>query len=189
MTTTNFSTTTKSPHIEALESVFSKASKPVEWLVIAHNDAQMLRSLSSALTGESAAVLEVSQDNWNFQDKQLPEAIEWTLQRGEIRNLVLVGNSHAGGSECRASMFASEATNGNQFDYAKLIAGVEHDNTRNRDAQKRFAAHVQQMLRIPVVHNHWSNGELQVYGLFYRAENGLFLAYNVDVDAFRPLVP
>ena len=33
-----------------------------------------------------------------------------------------------------------------------------------------------------------ANGELAVYGLFYRAESGLFLAYDAEQDSFRPLM-
>ncbi len=186
--TTTFSTTTTNPFIAALETVFGEATKPIEWLVIAHNDPRMLRSLSSALTGESAAVVEISQDAWDFEGKHLPETIEWALQQGAIKNLVLVGNSQAGGSESRAALVASEATNGGQDGYAKLLAGVQRNNARNHQAQERFAAHVQQMSQIPVLHNRWSSGELAVCGLFYRAESGLFLAYDADADTFHPLV-
>ena len=45
-------------HIAALEYVLAKAQRPVQWLVIAHNDARLVRSVSSALKGQSAAVLD-----------------------------------------------------------------------------------------------------------------------------------
>ncbi len=95
MTTTLLSTTANA-HIAALESVFSQATTPVQWLVIAHNESRLVNSLSSALAGESAAMLQVSQDTWDFKGKELAETIEWALQQGEIKNLVLVGSSHRG---------------------------------------------------------------------------------------------
>ncbi|MCA9212239.1 MAG: hypothetical protein KDB27_04170 [Planctomycetales bacterium] len=177
--------TTANPQIAELENVFGEATKPIEWLVIAHNDSRMLQSLSSALNGESAAILEVSQDNWNFH-KELSDTIDWALQQGDIKNLVLVGSSQAGGAESRASLATS--TKEDESNYSKLLAGVNRVNDENRDAQERFASLVQQMSQIPVVHNRWSSDKLAVYGLFYRAESGLFLAYDAATDTFRPLV-
>lgn len=184
--TMTLNTTTTNPHIAALETVFDQAAKPIQWLVIAHNDSKMLVSLASALSCESAAVLEVPQNTWDFDGKFLPEAIEWALQQDAVKNLLLVGNSEAPGSEVRASLVADEWGEC-EGSYAKLLAGVERKNARNRDAQERFAAHVQQMLQIPVLHHRWSSGELAVYGLFYRSDSGLFLAYDNDADTFRPL--
>lgn len=187
MTTTLFSATSN-PHIAALETVFTDVTKPVEWLVIAHNDPQMLRSLSSALTGESAAVLQVSQDTWDFEDGNLAEAIEWALQQDHLKNVLLAGSSQAGGSESRASLVSSKTPQGGKDGYARLLAGVHFNNARNRAAQERFAGHVQRMSQIPVVHNRLSNGELAVYGLFYRTDSGLFAAYDAEAGTFRALV-
>jgi len=178
-------TASTNPHIAELEAVFDEATKPIEWLVIAHNDSRMLKSLFAALNGESAALLEVSQDTWNF-GKELSETIEWALQQGEIKNLVLVGNSQAGGAESRASLAAPPKVD--ESGYAKLLAGVKQLNAQNRDTQERFASLVQQMSQIPVVHNRWSSDELAIYGLFYRAESGLFLAYDARTDTFSALV-
>lgn len=186
--TTTFSAPTTNPHIAALETLFAEATMPIEWLVIAHNDSLMLRSLSSALAGEAAAVLEVSQHEWDFEGEQLPETIEWALQQGQLKHLMLVGNSQAGGPSSRASLVASEETGGNESGCAKLLAGVERNHARTRDAQQRFASHVQQMLQIPVVHHRWSSGELAVYGLFYRADSGLFLAYDMNANSFHALL-
>ena len=175
-------------HIESLEAVFSESKTAIEWLVIAHNDSRMMRSLSDALSRESAAVLEVSQDTWDFGGDELPEAIEWALRQGKVKNVVLVGHSQAGGSASRASLVASttkaEIRSGNE----RLIAGVQLANAHNRDAQARFALLVRQMSQIPVVHSRCANGELATYGLFYRAESGLFLAYNGEQDECRPLM-
>jgi len=44
------------------------------------------------------------------------------------------------------------------------------------------------MVKIQVVDDALSNGVLSVYGLFYRAESGLFLTYDADTDEFHPLV-
>ncbi|MFT5526100.1 MAG: carbonic anhydrase, partial [Pirellulaceae bacterium] len=61
-------------------------------------------------------------------------------------------------------------------------------NKHNRDAQSRFSVQVRQMFQIPVVHSRCENGELATYGLFYRAESGLFLVYDFEQDNYRPLM-
>ena len=187
---TTISTTTTNPHIEALEMILDEAPTPVEWLVIAHNDPQMLRSLSSALSGQSAAVLEVSEDTWDLSGQELSETIQWALERCEINNLVVVGHSQTGGVGSQASFVAAQTELETEFEsgHNRLIAGVQRANARNRAAQERFARQVQQMLQIPIVDDRCSKGELTVCALFYRAESGLFLTYNASADTFHALV-
>lgn len=188
--TTTFSTNTTNPHIAALETVFDEAENPIEWLLITHNEPRMIQSLSSALSGEQATMLELSQDTWDFAGNDLAETIEWALQNSEIKNVVLVGHSQTAGSASRASLVVPQQTkqDDSESGYARLLAGIHRNNVQTRSAQEQFAAHVRQMLQIPVLHNRWSSGELAVYGLFYRAEGGLFLAYDADAGTFRPLV-
>ena len=184
---TSFSTTTTNPLIAALENAFAEATQPIEWLVITQNDSRMLRSLAPALPRGSAAYLEVPQDAWDFEGKHLPETIEWAFQQADIKHLVLMGNSHAERSPSQASAHSSRANAVREAGRGKLLAGVQLSTARGRDNQMQFATHIHRMLRIPILNSRWSGGELAVYGLFYRAEVGLFLAYDVNADAFRPL--
>ena len=182
---TTFSTTTSNPHIAALEEVFTKSNNSIEWLVISHDDSRMVRSLCSNLPNKSTAVLEISQSQWDFESKDLAEAFEWALQQSEIKHVVLVGNSQASTSKSRASLVGDGESNGG---FSKLLAGVKRNNAQNGDAQKDFASHVQKMSQIPVLHNRWSNGDLEILGIFYRAESGVFVAYDADSNTFQPLV-
>ena len=185
--TTTFSTTGSNPHIAALEPILHEAAKPIEYLIIAHNDPLMLQTLCSALGGTSAAILEASQDTWKLSEGDLPEMIEWALQRGEIKHLLLVGHSQAGGSESRASLAATVSADA-EPGYAKLLANVKRQNARNQQARQSFASQVQQMSQIPAVHTLWASDELAVHGLFYRSESGLFVIYDPNEDSFRPLM-
>ncbi|MCU0959398.1 MAG: hypothetical protein MUF48_04775 [Pirellulaceae bacterium] len=185
--TSTLSRTAVNAHIAALEPVFDQALTPVQWLVIAHNNARVVDSLMSALAGESAAVLEVSQDTWDFHGGELAETIEWALQQGEVAHLVLVGSSQVGGTQIRATRAPAKTVAQADARCDKLLAGIHRLAAQHREVQDRFAEQVQQVSRIPVVHRRWRGGELAVYGLFYRAESGLFLAYDVDTDTYRPL--
>jgi hypothetical protein len=170
--TTTLSLLVTNPHVAALERAFGQTSSPVEWLVISHNDFRLERSLSSALAGRSAAVLQVPQETWDFQSRDLIEAVEWALQQ----------------AACRAALTAPTTATGAVSGYRKLLAEMQHETSRIRAVRNRFAMQVQQLSQIPVVHSRWRDGELAVYGLFYRSESGLFLQYDVERDTFHPLV-
>ena len=182
-----FSLATTNPYIVTLEKMFSEATKPIKWLIISHNDSQMIRSLSSALTGETAVILEVSQDIWDFDKKILFEAIEWVLQHYEINRLLIAGNSRAGGAESRASVVGLDLQMTAKDTDSKLLAGVELYNAQNRESQQRFAAQFQRISEIPTVCSRRLSGELVLYGMLYRAESGCFLLYNLEADTFIPL--
>ncbi|MCU0877586.1 MAG: hypothetical protein MUF06_07370 [Pirellulaceae bacterium] len=188
---TPYATTSANPYIAALESTFDEATAPIEWLVIAHSDPRILQSLSSMMEGQSAAILEVSQDQWDLVEGELSEAIEWALQRGEVRNLVLVGHSQVGCSASRSYLVSDapeKSSDRSKDGYSRLLAGVKRVYSHSHHAQVRFAADVQQASQIPLVYRRWSCGELAVHGLFYRAESGVFLAYDPDADSFRALM-
>ncbi len=188
MSATTLSRTQSNPHVHALEQVMAKAERPVEWLVIAHNDARMLAALSSALTGESAAILELSEDTWDFEGKELSETIEWAIEQGDIEHLVLAGHSHASGSQSRASLPAYDTKDGGQDGHNRLLAGAQGRNAQNSDVQAKLAAQMEQMSDIPAVQERCSRDELAVYALLYRADLGVFLAYESDEGRCRPLV-
>lgn len=189
MTTTLPSRKTN-PHIEALQTVFDNSATTIEWLIITHNAPQLVRSLEAALSGCSAAVLQLSEDTWEFRDSELTEGIHWALQRSGIRNLVLVGHSHASGNQTRASLVAPclEVEGELQNSYSRLVSGARLTSSRNQNTQRRFALQFQQMSKIPMVQDRLSSGELALYGLLYRAEDGLFLAYEAESEGFHPLM-
>ena len=179
--------TAANAHIAALESVYGQAKSPVRWLVIAHNDLRLVNSLSSALADESAAVIQVSQDTWDFKSQGFIETVEWALKQGEVEKLVLVGSSQAAGGLSRASLAPAKMSAQADTGYGKLLAGMHRHNARVCEAQAVFVEQVRELSQIPTVHRRWRNGDLDVYGLFYRAESGLFFAYDADTDTFRPL--
>lgn len=179
---TKLSDTSVSSYVGELRAVFADTERPIEWLLIAHDDDQMLNALLSALSGQSAAVLVVSQDKWTTDWEQLSETIEWALQQSEIKNVVLVGQLEA------VESLPESPTPKSQSGYDRLRLGAQQTNTRTRNAQKEFAAHVDQVAQIPVAHARWSDDALAVYGLFYRCLDGIFLICEPDSDTIRPIV-
>ena len=175
------------PHISALKAVFAQATRPIQWLVIAHNDPRLVSSLVSAFDGQSAAVLQVSQDTWDFDSKDFKEMIEWALHQGDIRDVVLVGSSQPNGATSRASLVTARPNAPEKGGYARLLARLRQHNAHMSEVQEEFADHVQKLSQLPVVRGCWSLGQLAVSGLFYRAETGLFLHYDAAANTFVPL--
>ena len=185
-------TTSDNRHIKSLQSLLENSPTPINWLVIAHNDHQMIDSLSSALSGESAAILRIPQDPWDFAEEELLELIEWALQQGELKHLVLLGHSNATETPVAVSL-ASPLPEGD-CDPAeheignRLLDGVRRSTARTQQARKMFADKMQQLSEIPVIHNRWTNDELSLYGLFYQGDSGVFLAYDLEQKNFHPLL-
>lgn len=174
---TTFSAASPNAFIEALEPVFDNVEKPVETIVIADMDEKLLRSLSHALGDRPAAVLGVSSDRWDLQDRQFSEMVEWALQQSDIQSLVLAGNP---GVNIAAHDSSSEGG------YAGKLKDAQERNAGRRASQEQLASCLQQLSGIPVIHDRWSNGELAVFGLFYLSETGFFLTCNAGSSVFRP---
>lgn len=175
------------PHVVALESAFDQTNMPVQWLVIAQDDMRVTNLLSVALSGQSAVVLHVPQDEWDFRSREVAEAIEWALQQGEIRNLVLVGSSQVGDEMGSAVTVPAKKVTQCNSGIGKLIAGVQHHIGRIREVQDAFAEQVQCLSQIPAVRSRCDVGALNVCGLLYRPESGVFLAYEPGSNTFQPL--
>lgn len=175
--------TTTDGHIATLETAFQLAETPVQWLVISHDDQRMINSLASAFKGESAAMLPLSQDMWEFTSRQFTETVEWALQRDEVENLVLAGSSQVAG---RMSDVPSTGSCDNHD--SSIVARVQRHNARSQAMQEAFAKQIQQLSLIPIVHSRWRSGMLGIYGLYFRAECGVFMQYDVKKEAFSPLL-
>jgi hypothetical protein len=176
--------TTDNEHIAVLESAFDQATEPVQWLVITHDSHRLMNSLSRALAGKSTAVLEASQDCWDFSNSKYIEAIEWAIQQGAITNLVLIGASpdRTPYSRYRADRVRSGSG------YERLVKGIEDHTARMHEAQKRFSQHIQTLSQLPLVRRLECEGMMVLHGLFYREESGLFLLYDRESDCFQPLL-
>ncbi len=50
------------------------SSEGTEWLIVAHNDARLVRSLASSVSNVSVFILESPQGTWDFGEGELFEA-------------------------------------------------------------------------------------------------------------------
>ena len=70
---------------------------------------------------------------------------------------------------------------------ARLIAGVKQSAMHNRDAAQRFTTHAQTLSTQLATIAHECNCSVEFSALFYRADSGLFLAYDAEMDELLPL--
>jgi len=172
-------------HIAALKRAFAQALQPIQCLAIAHREPRLVKSLSTTLAGHSTAVLEVSQDTWDFNSHEFTETVEWAFRNGDIRMIVLAGSSQSGGAASRASLVAAKPQVRQESGYARLLAGVQRHHARIAEVQEEFAGHIQRLSHLPIVHSRWIRNQLAVCGLFYRAETGVFLRFEAETETFE----
>ena len=173
------------PFIASLEPVFDDADTPLKWLVLSHDDETVMRSLSDALGGESVAVLKLAGNDWDFQSRDLAEAMEWAFDHSDIENLVLVGCSQPDSADDESSLSTMQQYR-SASNYDRLLAGVQQTGARNRELQMQFVSQVQQLASMKLVRQKGSS--LSVSGLFYRKEDGVLLVYETTRDCFQPLL-
>ena len=183
-----YQTPVMNPHIAALEPAIGQATDPVELLAIAHNEPRLLRAVCRALSEESAAVLEISQDRWDFDDPQQQQAIEWALQQGQVKQLLLVGSSQSGGAQSKASVISQQNSGQEKRGFDSILENVERGNSQVAAAQQRFAELLHGLAENPVVQDQMRTGALTLVGLFYHSASGTFAAYDLESKKFRALM-
>ena len=190
---TKFPNASANPLIETLRRAMEESSDGYEWLVVAHNDDNLVRSLNAALSHVPVFILETAQEEWDFRAGELAEAIEWAIQQTSLKHLVLVGHSHAGDrsdvESSRTPLSQDDSVEEGGGSYSRLRNGVTRTTARTRESQASLAKQLEQLFAAPVVRKQSLDGDLAVYGLFFIAESASFLAYDPDRKAFLPLIP
>ncbi len=74
------------------------------------------------------------------------------------------------------------------MDSTHLLRGAKRAQDLLRRAKYHFVDQVNELCEIPEVQHRLSEGKLQVDGLFYVAESGTFLLYDITNHTFRPLL-
>ncbi|MEZ6095850.1 MAG: hypothetical protein R3C03_16740 [Pirellulaceae bacterium] len=174
--------------ISTIDAAFIRSPQKIDWLLIAADDDQMLRALSSAVAGESVAVVRVSQADWVHRFAELAAAIEYALEVGAIRSLILAANSTFVEVDSDSRITSKRTSKITLQTENKPFVGAWQHNSGNLPRMKNFATCVQQLRNLPAVKNCILRNHLVVCGLFFREESGLFIAYDAQEDLFQPLI-
>ncbi|WP_149499716.1 carbonic anhydrase [Roseiconus lacunae] len=193
--TSDATNVSNNPYLGDLKETLLAADRPIQWLVIADDDPAMLRALQVALQGETAATLKKSWDLPIERDNHLRTSIEWSLRNSSIKNVLLVGHSEAIGAACQ-SVLAKSPSEGPRLNLQQdahpnaspLLDRINRNNARQQAAMRSYAEQFGLFAKIPTVKQRAASGDLTLYGLYYRAESGVFLAYDVIENRYRPLM-
>ncbi len=179
------------PFVSQLEPLL-QVKTPPGWLVIAHSDHQMIQRISRALD-EQALLLAVPQSSWDWKDGHLAEAITWALDTHSIDRLMLVGHSQGVLHPTEARLVGGTAPRevvrdlSRESNYDRLLAGVHQTQTQLQHAEQAFADQFTRLSQLAGVHARAKAGSLQMQGLFYLADSGVFLVLDADRQVYYSL--
>ncbi len=168
-------------YIDELRERLSHQDQDVfNWLVIAHDDRNMIRRVSNALEDAPAAILRISQSTWDFGERSLVELIEWAVREARVKTIVLLGHSLGGVPADLVSYPPTQHAN-------RLLGNVIQAQQRLADAKDHLAENITDLREIPIVAEALSRKTLETHGLFYIAESGAFVRYDVQAKTFVPM--
>ena len=171
--------------IDSFRQARNAAKTELEWLVIAHDDERLVDSLTSSLSDVAPHLMEMPQSDWDFCQGGLAEAIEWAVNQGSIKHLVLVGHSQA---EDEIEHVSPAGLPSRSDGYRRLHAGVTRTSVQTRKSQDLLEKQLEALTAMKSVRKKVLDGDLFVYGLFFLAQSATFLAYDPDRKDVLPLI-
>lgn len=172
-------------HLDAIGELLDDGESDVEYLIVAHQDSTLELCLASAFAGTKAAMYQVPQQSWNLEDEDLSEAIQWAVEIGKVKNVLLVGSSAANVAGVQQDQAEAELSPDSQR--PTLTERVRTAVLARQSAGDHFLAQFRTLSAVPEIAQSVSAGQLRVDGLFYRAESGVFTYYDEKTDSFAAI--
>lgn len=172
-------------HVRKLKQLVEQSERHISCAIFADDDPALLRQLREAFSKESGAIIPAPQVLWGAGEYALQEAAVWSVEEAAVNCLVLVGNSAAGDAASEPTL--TEQTGVDETEQGPL-ASARTAATKRRLAEEHFSQHVQALLNSPEIRAPLAKGKLTLYCLFYRAESGMFSAYDPASGSFRALL-
>ena len=154
-----------------------------DWLVVAHDDIKLLRKLGEIVPGDESITMKVAQSDWQCEEDSLPEAILWALQEGGMKTLLMIGHS-AGCPGANQGSKSAQSSVSPDACYTKLMTGAKRVQERTSASKKHFAEQLEQLCQVKPIHDAIVAGDLKLHGLFYVAQSGTFLKYDMANGQF-----
>ncbi len=170
--------------IDSLRQANQASETKLEWLIIAHDDERLVDSLTTSLSAVASHLLELPQSDWDFSRGALAAAVEWAVDQGAIKHLVLVGHSQA---EDGGEQLSSDEIPSRHDGYRRLHEGVTRTSVQTKKSQDLLEKQLESLTAMKNVRKKVLEGELFVYGLFFMAQSATFLAYDPDRKDFVAL--
>ncbi len=180
--------------IERLQQQLKQPNQPaINWLVIAHDDSRMLDQLRSAVGQSGMVVVALPQSLWGGEYESLQEIAQWATSQLQLKGILLVGHSQSGICENTVQVVTGPANDEDSKArpmnrVSSLFSRVQEAQARVASCERHFRNHLEQLIQLAGGPVDSSSAEVELRGLFYRAESGVFCAYDVVNGNFRPLV-
>jgi hypothetical protein len=182
---TNFSPS----YLSSLQSLVQDQQEEMDWLVITHDDPQVVRRMSNAIEGKEAVMIQVPQSRWDLSNGDLANTISWSIAQGKIRHLLLAGYSAAAeSSEDAAEHVGGDSSRTGASAYGRLVAGAKKMRHQIQQSKNDFVWRVGRLESIPEVREAIDSGQLELHLLFYVEESGTFLTFDRSSGEFLPIV-
>lgn len=158
----------KTGYLEFIQRLIHEGDANIECLILSHNNPTLISRLDDAFADKPAVLIDLPQDQWQLHDGKLLRAIQWSVVEGGVKHVILVGDSSAAGQGHLAPSVRANPR--------ALVAGA---NSIRQQAQDQFREQLLQLVK--------AMPELNLTGLFYRAESGVFVNYDAESDSFKLL--
>jgi len=172
-----------SPHLESLQKRIDQTGESIDSLIIAHNDDGMIRQLVDAKGKDCVAVCPMAQFEWH---SHLPEVVAWAVDAG-IDEILIVGHSH--GVQPPEAFVVSDNEGGSQQTFTeRLLSGVRKNSHEVTESRRHFASQMMNLVNSADLMHKECNDKFRLHTLFFIAESGSFMRYNVNSSTFQPVV-
>ncbi len=177
-----------SPQVADVQQRIEKRHR-TDWLVIAHPDSAMLDRLCEAIGADESMLLPIAQRDWNLDRSELRETVQWSAEFGNAKRILLVGHSQGGPQEqAWTNDKPTHPTRDGASRYGgRLMDGVIRVQQRLQQAKDHFVEQLNQLCEIVEVQDQIAKGQLDLVALFYIAETGAFLKFDLASQSFEPL--
>ncbi len=181
--------TTANPYIHQIRQSLSHTQPlAVDWLVLAHNDTQLLAQLDEAFPDNVLAVVALPPNRLQIDDARVTELVEWAIAELGVKGVLLVGHSHAESPEAQIQLLGGKAKtlarNEGESSSNSLMERLKKAQIQAARMQEQVAEQIERLSRLTAM---WRE-QIQFHGLFYRAESGIFYAYDQHQHSFKPLL-
>lgn len=175
------------PYINNIRLILGQTQKTeVDWLIVTHNNPQLLARLNGAFPDSTAAILPLPQNCWHRNNKMMAEVVAWAIRELKVKGVLLVGHSRGGVHEEKVRAATRNQT--------KRLPATDSFTERVKNAQiqvalaqSHFLEQAESLSRTAVIESQLAQTHTHFYGLFYREESDAFFAYDRRQRSFKPL--
>ncbi|MEQ8210524.1 MAG: carbonic anhydrase [Lacipirellulaceae bacterium] len=178
--------------LEQVRDAFEQSVRAPEVLIIAHSDEVAVNAIVSVFEGLPAVVVKVPQSEWGLDSDSYRRVLEFAVLEKGVSRLVLVGHSQ-GYTEDRVQSWqveqgdSSRVINASRESGSPVLEGAKRAQKTLQESKQHFVNQIDGLYRHEQIGKALEEKTLELYGFFYLAQSGAFMAYDSDSSTLRPL--